>query len=160
MAVPIDMTGKRYGRLTTIALARKVGYRAIWKFHCDCGRTVEARGDHVRYGATTSCGCFQAEGNSNRRHGRVGSPEYRTWTNMLTRCTNPKSKDWLSYGGRGVTVCERWRLFENFFADMGERPEGTTIDRIDVNDGYRPGNCRWASAIEQRANRRDSRRAA
>lgn len=75
---------------------------------------------------------------------------------MLTRCRNPKGEDFKDYGGRGITVCERWLDFRNFFEDMGPRPDGSSIDRIDVNGNYEPGNCRWATAIEQRANRRDA----
>jgi hypothetical protein len=87
-------------------------------------------------------------------HGMCGTPEYRTWQAMLTRCSNPGRRDYKFYGGRGIRVCKRWRLFENFYADMGARPEGTTIDRINTNGNYTPGNCRWADLKTQIANRR------
>lgn len=91
-----------------------------------------------------------------RTAGRTATTTYYVWAAMIQRCTNPKSGDWYLYGERGIAVCERWRKFENFLADMGEKPDGLSIDRIDNDGNYEPGNCRWATAIEQRHNRRDS----
>jgi hypothetical protein len=82
------------------------------------------------------------------------SPTYASWHAMITRCANPNTSGWEYYGGRGITVCDRWRDFANFLADMGPRPEGLSIDRVNVNGNYEPGNCRWATASEQVANRR------
>lgn len=87
-------------------------------------------------------------------HGYVGTPTYHTWSGMRARCTNPKNKEYARYGGRGITVCEQWDHFVNFLADMGEKPPGTSIDRIDNAGNYEPGNCRWATAHEQRMNQR------
>lgn len=92
------------------------------------------------------------------RHGHAsrGRPSgaWRTWRGLFTRCTNRKDPGWKNYGGRGITVCERWRVFENFLADMGERPAGASIDRINNDGNYEPGNCRWATRIEQNSNTR------
>lgn len=95
------------------------------------------------------------KGNKNHlKHGMVGTRTHKTWTSMKGRCRNPNDAMWKYYGARGITVCARWLKFENFYADMGERPEGKTLDRIDVNGHYEPGNCRWATPLEQRHNQR------
>ena len=166
MSAPIDITGARYGRLTAV---KRVGTnkfgRGIWLLSCDCGQTTEADANNVRTGHTQSCGCLSREraallAKQRSIHGMCDTPTYRSWVAMRERCQRPNHHKFPLYGGRGITVCTQWQTFTGFLADMGERPEGTTIDRIDVNDGYHPGNCRWASDTEQRANRRDSRRAA
>jgi hypothetical protein len=120
-------------------------------------------GGNLRSGDVRSCGCLQREiiARRNRTHGHsvrgAETPTYRSWKAMHTRCTNPNPSTWAHYGGRGIEICERWRSFESFLEDMGERPEGTSIDRIDVDGNYEPGNCRWATPTEQRANRRDGK---
>lgn len=164
----IDITGQRFGRLVVL---RRDGYRckqATWHCRCDCGAETSTQGSHLRSGHTLSCGCLgrehavAASRSSSWKHGHghgMRSPTYRSWISMKTRCTNPSVPHYHYYGGRGIRVCERWEKFENFLADMGLRPAGTSLDRYPNNSGnYEPGNCRWATPKEQAKNRRPSRR--
>lgn len=157
----IDLTGARVGRLRILSYSQASDSRKAWVCLCDCGATVEIRGVNLRSGKTKSCGCLKAERMAEgigKRHGMYGTRENKSWSTMIERCTNPKAKSYPDYGGRGITVCERWLSFENFFADMGPRPEGSTLDRKENSLGYEPDNCKWSTAQEQQNNRRNSRR--
>lgn len=118
--------------------------------------TVQA--SYLRDGNTRSCGCLKRETNAKRltRHGMAGTRVFNTWVNMRQRCQRKTGPEWENYGRRGITVCDRWQTFENFLADMGEPPPGMSIDRIDNNGNYEPGNCRWATPTQQSRNRRDT----
>lgn len=155
------MIGQKFDRLTIIA---EDG--AKWLVRCDCGtekiipRKSILRKDERR--RVRSCGCLHRErvaeqGRKNTRHGMKNTPTWRSWLAMRNRCENPNNPAYHNYGGRGIKVCERWAVFENFLADMGERPDHTSIDRIDNERGYSPDNCRWGTPTEQGANRRSAR---
>lgn len=146
-----DLTGMSFSRLTVIGEARK----HYWLCRCECGVEKSIYQSNLISGRTRSCGCLNRENlNVKGTHRKTGTEAYRVWAAMKARCYRVTSKDYPNWGGRGITVCDRWKnSFENFLEDMGDRPPGFTIDRIDVNGNYEPGNCRWATKEQQSRNK-------
>lgn len=143
-------------QLVRKGIGRSVDGRVQSLWLCDCGAEVVASHGRVLSGQTKSCGCYRAERNRDQatRHGGRKTPEYSSWIAMRRRCLSPADKDYPQYGGRGIGVCPEWADFSCFLADLGPRPDGTTLDRIDASRGYEPGNARWASPKVQGMNRR------
>lgn len=166
MAAFRDLTGQRFGRLTVLRFSHTHNKNARWMCICDCGKNAVIIGNNLTRGHTISCGCQRDESITRAQHGHARSHRgeklsatYHSWARMKQRCLNSRSDRFKFYGGRGIRVCERWFLFENFLADMGERPPGLTLDRIENDKSYEPGNCRWATPKEQANNRRHTRSA-
>lgn len=152
-----DLTGQRFERLLVQAFAYKKNSGNFWTCLCDCGNETIVRGAYLLKHTTRSCGCLQQEMRAKWRktHGMTGTRAHIRWKHMLSRCYNPQSKEYANYGGRGITVCERWReSFQAFYEDMGEPPPGLQLERKDNNQGYSPDNCCWATVKQQQRNRR------
>lgn len=163
-----DLTGRKFGRLSVTAYAGKRGHNHAWLCTCDCGASITALGSNLTRANTSSCGCLHREvtGNAHRTHGRTRTTEYNIHQSMLARCYDTGAISYPNYGGRGITVCERWRRgddvrsgFECFLADMGDRPSRRHSVERSRNDGsYEPENCYWATKKEQSRNTRRNRR--
>jgi hypothetical protein len=150
----IDLTGKRFGLLVVLRRSDVPAHNMKWDCLCDCGNEKAIIGAELKAGKTKSCGCrkgFRSHGDAH--HGRV-SPVYQSWRSMRARCLSPTHKNYKHYGGRGITICERWESYENFRLDMGPKPPGTSLDRINNDGNYEPSNCRWATQDVQVANSR------
>lgn len=166
-----DLTGSCFGKLTVVSRDRSPSKHAAarWECLCDCGKAIIARTDVLKRKGASFCRCIASEavvlnatkiGHENKTHGHTidgkYSGAYGSWMSMRNRCNYEKSNRYALYGGRGITVCERWGSFENFLVDMGERPPGMTIDRNDSDGNYEPSNCKWATQKTQQSNRRNN----
>lgn len=160
--IKFNLAGKKFGRWTVIDRAPRTrpNQDTRWNCVCDCGERGVVAGSPLRRGTAKSCGCLARELSSARwtthgyaKHTEARKPIYRAWTAMIARCHGTASHVKVRYRDRGIVVCDRWRYsFENFLADMGERPEGHSLDRIDNSGNYEPGNCRWATPSQQARN--------
>jgi hypothetical protein len=156
----IDLTNQRFGRLTVIERDGYAHKQSTWRCVCDCGNEKVTKSQNLRKGLTESCGCLHKEraaeaGQLTVKHGHgYGTGTYKSWQGMWQRCTNENDVGYENYGAKGVMVCERWREFEAFLEDMGERPKGLTLDRINPFGNYEPSNCRWADWFVQNNNKR------
>ncbi|MET4190659.1 hypothetical protein ABIB89_003253 [Bradyrhizobium sp. JR3.12] len=157
-----DLTGARFGMLIATSYAGILkGRAAYWNVHCDCGKTNVVRSSALVAGKAVSCGCYKLVATRTHGHYVGGQPsgEYNSWANMIQRCTNPEHPHYEDYGGRGIRVCERWLVFENFLADMGKKPLSSySIERVENRLGYFLKNCVWASALTQARNKRRYRK--
>lgn len=144
-----DITGRIYGKLIVLRLAGKRGRHYHWLCQCDCGGTSVVDVASLNAGRTKSCGCSAG---AQPTHGKFGTRVYNAWCSMLQRCLNPNSPNYRYYGKRGISVCQRWETFDKFLIDMGEPQSGQSLDRIDNDGNYEPGNCRWTTTKRQRRN--------
>jgi hypothetical protein len=152
-----DISQHRFGRLIAVRPTGEKRWRVnLWLCLCDCGKEHIAAVNSLKSGLVKSCGCLLRETAKKKatQHGGYGSLTYKSWDAMIQRCTNPNSTAFKNYGAKGVQVCKHWRQYKNFAKDMGDRPIGTSLDRVDPSGNYEPSNCRWATRITQARNKR------
>lgn len=157
----LELTGQEFGRWTVLEWSQ--GYKGDtgWRCRCQCGKEKIVASSALRSGRSTSCGCYRSEATRKRMtgvqnyktHGMSATPIYQVWTAMKQRCQNPRSAEYFRYGGRGITVCPEWQDFEVFYRDVGDPGPGMSLDRINNDGDYEPGNVRWATRQEQVVNR-------
>lgn len=155
-----DLTDQRFGRLTAIRVLYVAKHTAYWLCLCDCGTEATVSRGNLHQGTVQSCGCLARGTRFTATHGRSRTAEYRAYQRMFERTANPRHHSFANYGARGITVCDRWRGPEGYLkfrSDMGQRPAGCSIDRIDPDGNYEPPNCRWATPAEQARNKRTNR---
>ena len=150
-----NLFGIRFGRLIVVSSGKRKGERTFFDCICDCGKITEKAAAYLTRGSAKSCGCLKSELNKTRpvTHGKTKTPEYFSWRSMKARCGNPNDPCFKYYGGKGISVCKKWESFSGFYEDMGERPAGKTLDRINPMGNYSKDNCRWATPLEQTHNR-------
>lgn len=160
----IDLTGQKFGRLTVVEISGRQNGHIMWKCVCKCGNIITVKGVHLRSGHTKSCGCYKSETaiQVHTTHGMSKKNIYSTWNGIIQRCENPNNRGFLDYGGRGITMCERWRdSFEAFYEDVSKLPHfrenGYSLNRIDNNGNYEPNNVEWTDDITQANNKRNNR---
>lgn len=150
----INLVNQKFGRLTALYVSHSCKNKHMhWSCICECGTSIVVRGSCLTQGVTTSCGCYRTD--INTKHGMRRTVEYSCWDNMKARCYNTKNTRYKDWGGRGIRVCDRWlESFAHFYEDMGDRPKGKSIDRIDNDGNYEPTNCKWSTPQEQALNKR------
>lgn len=156
---PSGLVGNKYGMLTIVECGEKIRKKMLVKCLCDCGNTKNIILKYLIIGVTKSCGCLRNELSSkrNKTHGLSYTTEYRTWKGMISRCNDNKNKRWKDYGGRGIKVCQEWlNSVDRFVEDMGKKPTGCQIDRINNDGNYEPSNCRWVTPKQNALNKRDT----
>ena len=158
MGKMIDLTGQRFGKLTVLSIDSTKNKYIYWVCKCSCGNIKSIIGASLKKGHSTSCGCYAIERSKllNSTHGMAKTRVYKSWQKMHERCENINSDAYYQYGGRGISVCTRWKSFENFLEDMGDRPAEMSLDRINYSGNYEPSNCRWATSTQQNNNMRSN----